>query len=108
MPTNRDPFNSYSSFYDLYQDQEDYFEEFSGGGHILEFSEDALGSETLCDPFIYQSLEEIVMASLLSIKDFEVRRKFASSILVIGGGAHMSKLAEEIVIKLNLKFEGMG
>jgi len=47
----------------------------------------------------------MVLASLLSIKDSEVRRKFTSSILVIGGGAHMPKLAEEIMIKLNAKLE---
>jgi actin-related protein len=65
----------------------------------------AMISESICDPFIWQSLEELVLASLLSIKDNEARRKFTSSILIIGGGAHMPKLTEEIMIKLNSKFE---
>lgn len=35
MPEVRDPFNPYSRFYDLYEDSEDYFEEYSGGGHVF-------------------------------------------------------------------------
>ncbi|CAM6003337.1 unnamed protein product [Sphagnum balticum] len=66
-----------------------------------------LVNESVTDPFIYQSLEEVVLASLLSIRDAEVRRKFSSNILVIGGGAHMCKIAEEIVIKLNARLEGV-
>lgn len=63
---------------------------------------DAIG-----DPFIYQTLEEMVLASLLSIRDSDIRKKFACSILVIGGGAHMPKLTEEIMIKLNGRIEGI-
>lgn len=63
--------------------------------------------DAICDPFIYQSLEEMVLASLLSIRDSDIRKKFASSILIVGGGAHMPKLAEEIMIKLNGKVEGV-
>lgn len=49
----------------------------------------------------------MVLASLLSIRDSDIRKKFASSILVIGGGAHMPKLTEEIMIKLNGRIEGI-
>jgi actin-related protein len=45
------------------------------------------------------------MASLLSIKDCEVRKKFLTNILVIGGGSHMPKLTEEIILKLNKKLD---
>jgi hypothetical protein len=109
MPEVRDPFNPYSRFYDLYEDSEDYFEEFSGGGHIFELTGDTSGlvSDTICDPFIYQPLEEMVLASLLSIRDSDIRKKFATSVLVVGGGAHMPKLAEEIMIKVNSKLEGV-
>lgn len=109
MPEIRDPFNPYSRFYDLYEDSEDFFEEYSGGGHVFELTVDTSGyvNDTICEPFIYQSLEEMVLASLLSIRDSEIRKKFASSILIIGGGAHMPKLAEEIIIKLNAKLEGI-
>jgi hypothetical protein len=34
MPLVRDPFNPNSKFYELYEDPEDFFEEYSGGGHI--------------------------------------------------------------------------
>ena len=59
MPEIRDPFNPYSRFYDLYEDSEDYFEEYSGGGHIYELSNEmtTMISESICDPFIWQSLE---------------------------------------------------
>jgi hypothetical protein len=109
MPELRDPFNPYSRFYDLAEDPEDYFEEFSGGGHVLEVGAElaAIVGESICDPFIYQSLEDIVLASLLAIKDSDIRRKFTTSVLIIGGGAHMPKLSEEIMIKLNAKFEGL-
>lgn len=103
MPELRDPFNPYSRFYDLYEDPEDFFEEYSGGGHVFELTADLTGlvGDAIGDPFIYQTLEEMVLASLLSIRDSDIRKKFASSILVIGGGAHMPKLTEEIMIKLN-------
>ena len=96
MPELRDPFNPYSRFYDLYEDPEDYFEEYSGGGHVFELTADLTGlvGDAIGDPFIYQSLEEMVLASLLSIRDSDIRKKFATSILVIGGGAHMPKLTE--------------
>jgi actin-related protein len=45
------------------------------------------------------------MASLLSIKDSDVRKKFMANILVIGGGAHMPKFTEEIIVKLNKKLD---
>ena len=45
------------------------------------------------------------MASLMSIKDVDVRKKFMSNILIIGGGAHMTKLSEEILMKLNKKLD---
>jgi actin-related protein len=53
-----------------------------------------LVGDAIGDPFIYQSLEEMVLASLLSIRDSDIRKKFATSILVIGGGAHIPKLTE--------------
>ncbi len=31
-------FNLHSTFFDLYSDPEDYFEEYSGGGHIYEIN----------------------------------------------------------------------
>ena len=45
------------------------------------------------------------MASLLSIKDKDIRRKFSSNILVIGGGAHLPKLTEEIILRVNRRIE---
>ncbi len=62
--------------------------------------------DAILDPFIYQPIEDIIIRSLMCIKDQEIRKKFASSILVIGGGAHLHKLSEEIIIKLNGKLEG--
>ena len=45
------------------------------------------------------------MASLMSIKDVDVRKKFMSNILIIGGGAHMAKLSEEILMKVNKRLD---
>lgn len=105
----RDPFNPYSNYYDLYEDPEDYFEEYSGGGHVYELMGEvsSLINENIVDPFIYQTLEELVLASLLSIKDNDIRKKFAGNILIVGGGAHLPKLAEEIINKLNHRLEGI-
>lgn len=36
-----DAFNPYSELYDLQNDPEDLFEEFSGGGHIYEIDEES-------------------------------------------------------------------
>jgi len=106
MPLVKDPFNLYSKYYDLYEDPEDFFEEYSGGGHIYEIGYDVpTYDESICDPFIYQPIEDMVMASLLSIKDVDVRKKFMANILIIGGGAHLPKLAEEIVIRINKKLD---
>ena len=33
-----DQFNLHSQYFDLYSDPEDYFEEYSGGGHIYEIN----------------------------------------------------------------------
>ena len=107
MPLVKDPFNIYSKYYDLFEDPEDFFEEFSGGGHIYEIGYDTPGvdTESICDPFIFQTLEDLIMASLLSIKDFDIRKKFITNILIIGGGAHMPKLSDEILLKLNKKLD---
>lgn len=96
MPLVKEPFHLYSKYYDLYEDPEDFFEEFSGGGHVYEvaFDTPGLDTESICDPFIYQPIEDIVMASLISIKDADIRKKFMTNILIIGGGAHMPKLSE--------------
>jgi actin-related protein len=67
----------------------------------------SLVNENIVDPFIYQTLEELVLASLLSIKDSDIRKKFAGNILIVGGGAHLPKLAEEIISKLNTRLEGI-
>ena len=45
------------------------------------------------------------MASLLSIKDIDARKKFMGNILIIGGGAHMVKLSEEILMRINKKLD---
>lgn len=45
------------------------------------------------------------MASLLSIKDIDSRKKFMANMLIIGGGAHMPKFSEEIMLKLNKKLD---
>lgn len=70
-PLLTDPFNFHSKAYDLYADEEDYFEEFSGGGHIYEANNDPteLLGESIFDPFVYSPIEEMVLASLLSIRD---------------------------------------
>lgn len=47
----------------------------------------------------------MVLASLFSIRDSDIRKKFSSSILIIGGGAHLPKFAEEIIIKVNKRLE---
>jgi len=41
----------------------------------------------------------------MSIKDIDIRKKFMTNILIIGGGAHMPKLSEEIIIKLNKRLD---
>jgi hypothetical protein len=46
------------------------------------------------DPWLYQSIEELILSSLRSIKDKDLRKKYLSSILIVGGGAHMNKLTE--------------
>jgi len=56
--------------YDLQYDGDDMFEEFSGGGHVLEIEEDSVYySRDIANPYSYQPLSDIVAASIWSIKD---------------------------------------
>ena len=86
----------------MQSDPEDYFEEYSGGGQIYEIGKDSINSSPKAlDQFIYEPIENIIMASLGAIKDCDARKKFANSILIVGGGAHMFKLTEHLMDKLN-------
>jgi len=100
-----DQFNLHSQYFDLYSDLEDYFEEYSGGGHIYEINQsnnEEIEPE-IYDPWLYQSIDELILTSLNSIKDKEQRRRYYSNILIVGGGGHMQKLNEEIISKLNTR-----
>ena len=103
--TYLDGFDSHSDLYDLQNDPEDLFEEFSGGGHIFELEESSMTPKQIANPYIYHPLEELVAASINSIKDFEARKKFLGNILIIGGGGLVPQLSQELLIKLNKIFE---
>jgi actin-related protein len=47
----------------------------------------------------------MLLASLMSIKDSDIRKKFLANILIIGGGAHMPKLSEEIIARLTKRLD---
>ena len=61
-------------------------------------------SKELADPFFYQPIDDLVTASLMSIKDIEMRKKFLTNILVVGGGGMLPQLPDELVRRISIKF----
>jgi actin-related protein len=102
----REPFDSYSEMYALAEDNEDFFEEFSGGGQFYEIDKTNPNfSKSMADPFTFCPLEDIILASLMSIKDIENRKKFLGSILLVGGGGYLPQLGEETIRRVSKLFE---
>lgn len=102
---NRDVFDSRSQLYALSPDPDDIFELLSGGGHIYEIDDDnPIYTKELADPFIYHPLDELVAASIMAIKDIEMRKKFMGNILIIGGGGILPQLPEELIKRLTTRF----
>ena len=62
-------------------------------------------TKEIADPFAYNPIDELVAASLLSIKDVEMRRKFLTNVLVVGGGGMLPQLPEELIKRLSARFE---
>ena len=56
------------------------------------------------NPWSFQALEELIQASILSIKEPDQRKKYLTNILLIGGGAHLPKFTEEIIMRLNKRY----
>lgn len=105
----KEAFDCNSELYDLQNDPEDLFEEYSGGGHIFEIEADNQNyPKELTDPYSYQPLEELVAASIFSIKENDLRRKFLTNILIIGGGGLLPGLSEELITRVSRIFESEG
>ena len=56
----------------------------------------------MIDPYTYVPLHKMIMASIMGIKDSDMRKKFLPSILVIGGGGCIPQLADELVNRVNV------
>jgi len=54
----------------------------------------------LIDPFTMQNLDHLICFSISQIQEFELRKKMANSILIIGGGAQVYSAVEELEDRL--------
>ena len=50
---------------------------------------------SIVDPFIMHGLDHLICYSLSQVQEFELRKKMANCILVVGGGCHIYNIVEE-------------
>lgn len=94
-------FDYNSKLFELYYDPEDYFEQFSGGGETIPAATDHPHYNVdMSEPFVYNTLEDIVAYSIANVKDADMRRRMLTNILVIGGTAHLPNLIETLEPRL--------
>lgn len=54
----------------------------------------------MSEPFIYNSLEEIIAFSIANVKDADMRKRMLTNILLIGGTSHIPNLTEALEQRL--------
>ena len=62
-------------------------------------------SKEIINSFEYQPIEDLVSASLMAIKEIEMRKKFLTNVLIVGGGGALPQFADELIRRLSAKFE---
>lgn len=101
QPIKKEFFDHRSPLFDLYEDKEDCFEEFSGGGDIFPaLTESPHYNPQMTDPYVYCPLEDMICYSIANIKDADFRKKMANSILLVGGAAHSTGMVEVLEDRL--------
>jgi hypothetical protein len=101
QPLNKECFNYNSKLFDLYEDNEDCFEEISGGGDMFPaLTESPHYNPQMTDPYLYCELDDMICYSIANIKDADFRKQMANSILLIGGAAHITGMVETLEDRL--------